>query len=402
MNHTQPDGAQGTAIIEPTQRQLQPATTVEELSANQTDSAVDMEVLDFTTTAELEPLDEIVGQSRAMSALDVGLGIQQPGYNIFAAGLTGSGKMETIRRSLQRHLDGSRPPDDWIYVHNFDDPDQPWAITLEPGHGRRFEKEMDHLILQLKEALPKAFRQQEFREEKEQLSRKYESRLDDLTDRLSNMAKERGFEVAFLPTGQISFLPHIDGKPAETPQQLETLPPEERDRIAEGERELAREVAHLMQDQRQMVQNLTEEVRSVERQFAGYVVAPLIEAIKESYQGNDRVLQYLDRTREHILDNLADFRERPRPGSPAATAGYARAGQRPPVSRVQGQRDRGQQPNQDRPDNCGRGAHLPEPLREHRSRGGPKGSARHGFHADQGGQPAAPTAAISSSTSRTP
>ena len=89
MNHTQPDGAQGAAIIEPTQRQLQTATTVEELSAEETDSAVDMEVLDFKTTAELEPLDEIVGQSRAMSALEVGLGIQQPGYNIFAAGLTG-------------------------------------------------------------------------------------------------------------------------------------------------------------------------------------------------------------------------------------------------------------------------------------------------------------------------
>ena len=40
------------------------------------------------------------------------------------------------------------------------------------------------------------------------------------------------------------------------------------------------------------------------------MVAPLIEAIKQSYPDNDRVLQYLDRVRDHILDNLADFRER--------------------------------------------------------------------------------------------
>jgi lon-related putative ATP-dependent protease len=310
MDHMQSDGIQGVATLEPISHRLQTATPVDELAAENTDSSVDMDALRFATTAEIEPLDEIVGQSRAMSALEVGLGIRQHGYNIFAAGLSGTGKMETIRRSLQRHLDGSVAPDDWIYVHNFDDADQPWAISLKPGQGRRLEKEMNHLLTQLKEALPKAFRQQEFREEKEHLSRKYESKLDDLTNRLSDMAKERGFEVAFLPTGQISFLPHIDGKPAENPQQLETLAPEERDRIAEGERELAREVAHLMQDQRQMVQSLTDEVRDVERQFAGYVVTPLIEAVKQSYSDNARVTQYLDRVRIHILDNLHDFRER--------------------------------------------------------------------------------------------
>ena len=310
MNHTQDNGTPGVATIEQMHRQLQAAAPVDELAAEDTNSSVDMDALTFATTADIEPLDEIVGQSRAMRALEVGLGIRQQGYNIFAAGLTGTGKMETIRRSLQKHLDGSVAPNDWIYVHNFDEADQPWAISLKPGQGRRLEKEMDHLLAQLKEALPKAFRQQEFREEKEQLSRKYESKLDDLTNRLSDMAKERGFEVAFLPTGQISFLPHIDGKPAENPQQLETLPPEERDRIAEGERELAREVARLMQDQRLMVQSLTDEVRDVERQFAGYVVTPLIEAIKQSYTDNDRVLQYLDRVRTHILENLTDFRER--------------------------------------------------------------------------------------------
>ncbi|MEN6336538.1 MAG: ATP-binding protein, partial [Phycisphaerales bacterium] len=310
MNHMESDHNDGVGTLEPTSRRLQTAIPVDELAAEDTDSSVDLDALQFRTTAEIEPLDEIVGQSRAMSALDVGLGISQHGYNIFAAGLSGTGKMETIRRSLQRHLDGSVAPDDWIYVHNFDDADQPWAIRLKPGQGRRLEKEMDHLVDQLREALPKAFRQQEFREEKEQLSRKYETKLDDLTNRLSDMAKERGFEVAFLPTGQISFLPHIDGKPADNPQQLETLPPEERDRIAEGERELAREVAHLMQDQRQMVQSLTDEVRDVEKQFAGYVVSPLIEAIKQSYADNARLTQYLDRVRSHILDNVADFRER--------------------------------------------------------------------------------------------
>jgi lon-related putative ATP-dependent protease len=309
MDQRQHDEGQGMATIETGPQQLQAAPPVEGLPAHQTDSVVDWDALPFQTTAELEPLNEIVGQSRAMAALEVGLGIRQPGYNIFAAGLSGTSKIEMIKETLQRRLAGSPPPDDWIYVNNFDDPDQPWAIRLKPGQGRQLERDMDRLVTRLKEALPKAFRQQEFRDEKDQLSRKYEKKLEEYTNRLTDMAKTRGFEVLFTPNGQISFLPYIDGKIAESPEQLERLAPEERERIGEGEKELAREVGRMMQDQREMLQNLGEEVRGVERQFAGYVVAPLIETIKQSYADNERVVQYLDRVRNYALDNLSDFRE---------------------------------------------------------------------------------------------
>ena len=300
---------QGTATLERKQRPLQAAAPVEELSAADTDSPIDWEALPFQTTADLEPLEEIVGQNRALAALEVGLGIQQEGYNIFAAGLTGTSKMETIKSSLQRRLVGLPIPNDWVYVHNFDNPDQPWALSLKPGQGRQLERDMDRLITHLKEALPKAFRQQDFREEKEQLSRKYEKKFEEYTTRLASMAKERGFEILATPAGQISFLPHVHGKPAESPEQLEKLSQEEKDRITEGEKELAREVSHMMQDQRQLMQTLSEEVRGVERQFASYVVAPAIAAIKQSYVDHERVRQYLDRVHSYILDNLSDFRE---------------------------------------------------------------------------------------------
>jgi len=309
MNHTPHDDAQGTATIDLDYEQLQTAAPVPELPAGETDSVVDWNALPFKTTAELEPLNEIIGQNRAISALEIGLGVRQTGYNIYAAGLTGTSKIQTIKESLQKRLEGSPVPDDWVYVHNFDDPDQPWAIRLKPGQGKQLEKDMDRLVGRLKEALPKAFRQQDFREEKDQLSRKYEKKLEEYTNRLTDMAKSRGFEVMFTPNGQISFLPYIGGKLAESPEQLETLSAEERDRIGEGEKELAREVGRMMQDQRDMMQNLGEEVRGVERQFASYVVTPLIEAIKQSYANNDRILQYFDHVRSHILDNLPDFRE---------------------------------------------------------------------------------------------
>jgi lon-related putative ATP-dependent protease len=309
MNPTEREDMQGTATIDLEHPSLQTAAPAEELPASQTDSIVDWNALPFQTTAELEPVHEIIGQGRAISALEIGLGVRRTGYNVYAAGLTGTGKIETIKESLQKRLAGSPVPDDWIYVHNFDDPDQPWAIRLRPGQGKQLEKDMERLVSRLKEALPKAFRQQEFREEKDQLSRKYEKKLEEYTNRLTEIAKSRGFEVMFTPSGQISFLPYINGKLAESPEQLETLSPEERERIGEGEKELAREVGRMMQDQRDMMQNLGEEVRGVERQFASYVVTPLIEAIQQSYAGNERIMQYLDRVRNYIIENLSDFRE---------------------------------------------------------------------------------------------
>jgi lon-related putative ATP-dependent protease len=308
MDDTHRNESPGAAVIAP-EHPLQTAAPAAELSAEETDLAVDLNALNFTTTADLEPLDEIVGQSRAMSAMEIGLGIKERGYNIFVAGLTGSGKMQTVKRSLQKRLDGSATPSDWVYVHNFTDSDQPWAISLAPGKGRQFEKDMDRLVQHLKEALPKAFRQRDFREEKEQLSRKYEERIEEHTNRLAKMAKERGFEIGFTPGGRVSFLPYVEGKPAETREQLETLTETERNRLAEGEKELAREVGRLMQDQYQMMQTLSEEVRNVERQFADYVIIPMIEATKQSYREYDRVQQYLDHVHNHILDNLSDFQE---------------------------------------------------------------------------------------------
>jgi lon-related putative ATP-dependent protease len=288
---------------------LESVKPVAELPAKQADISFDSAGFDFETTADLQPLDEIVGQNRAMSALEVGLGIRRDGYNIFVAGLTGTGKKETIERSLKRRLTDSIVPKDWVYVHNFDNADEPWAIGLAPGRGKQLQKHMAQLVERLKEALPKAFRQQDFSREKEQLSRKYEERAETHTNHLREMAKERGFEVTFAPDGRISFVPLIDGKPAENRQQVDQLPDDEKRRLAEGEKELAREVGKLMQEQRQMMQNLGEEVRGIERQFAGQVVAPMIEAIKESYQDEPRVCKYLDRVGHHVLDNLSDFRQ---------------------------------------------------------------------------------------------
>ena len=295
--------------IKENKNELLTAPTHQELSAEQTDINIDLSSLSFNSTDELEPLDEIIGQSKAMSAIEIGLGIHQEGYNIFVAGLTGTGKKETISRSIKKRLDGSTVPNDWIYVYNFENPDEPWAIDLNPGYAKKFKKCMEKLIEQLRESLPKAFRQKDFSQEKENLSKKYQDRIQQHAERLKSIAAERGFDVSFGPGGTVSFVPLIDGEKPDSKEKIENLSTREKQRIKEGEEELAVEIDTIMQEQQEMMQSLSDEIKDVEQRFAGDVIKPLIDGIKKSFSNNSRILEYLDRVTTHILNNLSEFRQ---------------------------------------------------------------------------------------------
>lgn len=116
--------------------QLSPAS---ELSADQVRKAVDLSHLTFTTTADLEPQTALVGQERAVQALQMGIAMPQSGYNIFVSDVTGTGAHTQILTLLQDRATAMPTPGDWVYVHNFRQPDQPSALALQPGQGRRLQ-----------------------------------------------------------------------------------------------------------------------------------------------------------------------------------------------------------------------------------------------------------------------
>jgi Cdc6-like AAA superfamily ATPase len=99
--------------------------------------------LPFKTTDEISPLTETIGQERALRSLDFGLGIVDDGFNIYILGESGTGKMTTIKNILQERAQSEPVPDDWCYVYNFKNPDEPTVMNLPPGMGLKFHKDMD-------------------------------------------------------------------------------------------------------------------------------------------------------------------------------------------------------------------------------------------------------------------
>ena len=262
----------------------------------------------FSSTRELAGSKEFVGQERALAALELGLGVAGSGYNIFVSGLTGAEKLEILRRWVAERAIGAATPGDWVYVHNFNRPDSPRAISLRPGHGVRLSQMMQELVKTLREELPKAFRQEAFDKEKSSLTEKYNARAQELNTQFAALARERGFQVQASGRGNLYFIPIVNGKPLQRPQDFTGLSDEERQEIERRQQELSAEMERLARRQHEIMREMEEDIRLVERRFCESVLLPILERMEREFD-NEEVKSYLAEVKEHVLNNLDDFKE---------------------------------------------------------------------------------------------
>jgi predicted ATP-dependent protease len=262
----------------------------------------------FNSTRELSGANEFVGQERALAALELGLGIGGNGYNIFVSGLTGAAKLETLRHWVAERAAFSATPGDWVYVHNFAQPDAPRAIYLKPGEGKRLKQMMQDLVKTLREELPKAFRQEAFDKEKAALTEKYNSRAQELNTQFSALARERGFQLQTSSRGHLYFIPIVDGKPVQQPQDFAALPESEQREIERRQQELAVEMERIARKQQELMREMEKDIRQIEQRFCENLLVPILQGIEREL-GNEEVVIYLKEVKNHILNTLEDFKE---------------------------------------------------------------------------------------------
>jgi predicted ATP-dependent protease len=256
--------------------------------------------------------DNLLGQGRALDAIRLGIGIDAPGYNVFVSGLRTRAERDSILRLLQDRAAKMPTPGDWVYVHNFRTPEAPIAIALKAGQGAELQARMKELISFVIEQLPKAFRQEDFDQERTALRDKYNARAQELYGTFETRAKERGFAIQSGPGGQVIFIPLIGGKLPESPDELKremaALPDAEKERLARVQGELQNELATLLMRQQEVMRELISDIRHIERAFAGRLISPAVQAIKTHFDSS-AVSAFLDEIAEHMLSHLDRFRE---------------------------------------------------------------------------------------------
>jgi len=275
----------------------------------------DPKSLKIKTTDEVKPIKEIIGQDRALRALQLGLEIKHAGYNVFVTGFSGTGRMTTIKRLLAEFQHKKIPLKDHCYVHNFHNNDQPILVTLPAGEGVKFQDDMDDLIEELLKDIPAVFESRRYKEERKRSMEFFQERQRSVLKDFEQKVKERGFEVIQVQVGPVmrpDIAPLLNGQPIAF-EQIDTL-------IKEGK--MTKEQVEQMMKERTVLENQMElmlrELRNIERKAKESVgtleerfILPIVEEyIKEihSKYKNEKLSQHLEDVKESVMSDLNRFR----------------------------------------------------------------------------------------------
>ncbi len=259
----------------------------------------DASALGFGTTAELPALEGLVGQEQAVRALEFGLSIRSPGYNIYVAGPSGTGKT-SYTGQLVRSRSATEPvASDWVYVFNFDRPDEPLAIALPAGGGPTFAREMEEVIHDAQRATGRALSSREHQNKREELLRRVRLQAEMIMEELEQMAEGQGFGLTQTERGLMP-VPLLDGQPM-SEEQFEALPPEQRRQRQERAQELQRAIGEASRRTWEMEKVVRAELKQIDLHVASQAVAPMIALLKERYKNIPRLVEWLSRAESELI-----------------------------------------------------------------------------------------------------
>lgn len=271
----------------------------------------------FKTTQELGdcPIN-IIGQPRAEEALRLGLSMRSEGYNVFVSGAVGSGRSTVVRQMLADVEPGRSAPDDLVYVHNFEDPDQPRKLVLPAGRGKAFKQTMDELVDSLASDLPKLFESDTYRKRRAARVESAGAKQKALLREFEKRVQEQGFTLVQVQMGPLvrpQLVPVVAGNPVDM-DQLEALVEQDKfeqedyQKLREKEAELRGELELVSKEVRVLWRELREQLNDLDRELAKPMVEEAVGEVRAAFFA-DGLEHYLAQVLEDILKHLQGFRE---------------------------------------------------------------------------------------------
>ncbi len=253
----------------------------------------------------------IIGQDRAISALEMGLRLESPGYNIFISGPSGSGRMTTARHILEGFKQPRRPLKDYAYVYNFQEPDRPRLLELAPGQGQKLKKTLDLLVKTLKRELPRATSTEHCQKERDRVLSDYQRKEHDLVSSFQekvSRAKFMAVEVQSGPIVEHDVLPVIDGEPQPLAVIEEKVEKGEMSRrqfkqLQKKHSQLRTELEKIQRRTRSLAREMTEQLEEIDRRTGTAVIDAVVEDIRDAFK-EEAVQDFLDDAREALLERI--------------------------------------------------------------------------------------------------
>ena len=278
--------------------------------------------LAFATTDELQPLDDHLGQHRAVEALRFGLDIRHDGYNMFLLGSPGVGKHQLLQEILQDNREPLATPVDWCYVNNFDEPHNPRMLVMPAGTGKSLRDKVGRAIEDLLVSIPAAFQSEEYQTRVQDMAEQYQRREHEAFRELGEKARQQNVALLQTPNGY-TLAPMKDDNVL-SQDDFDALPEEERTRILAEIDTLKDELKAIVRQLPQWMKEGREHMRELTREFSELVIEQVFDDLNHNYQTMPQVRDYLAALQASVVENVDAFRQREdEDGGP--TMGHARA-----------------------------------------------------------------------------
>jgi lon-related putative ATP-dependent protease len=275
------------------------------LKASDLTCTCDPKIFTFKDTSEVTPLKTVIGQKRAVSAIEFGLNMKSPGYNIFVTGIEGTGKSTIIKDLVQNHALFQNPSNDWCMVNNFKDEFIPRVISVPAGKATEFSKRMNKLIDDLKKELPKAFTDETFLEGQNRIQKKYSDQQRELFQNLEKSAIEKQVLINKTNAG-FQTVPIENDKPI-TGEEFRKLPEERQHEIEENVAQVQSQIESTIREVNKIGHEMGVEVEKRMEQVTLFVVKGRMDIIKNEYKNCADIVSYLEDVQNDIVENIENF-----------------------------------------------------------------------------------------------
>lgn len=267
--------------------------------------ATDASRFDFATTRELPTAGDPPGQARPMEALRFGAAIRHEGFNIFALGPPGLGKLYAIRQLLEKRAASEPPGFDWCYVHDFERPQRPKGLRLPAGRARALQQDVDAFIDAVGTRLPTAFHSDDYRRRVRELEKQHEAERESALDAGRARVEALGLALVRSPAG-IALIPTRDGKPLE-PEAFEQLSDAEKERFKKALDEARGEMEAFAEKLPGLEHEHQRRLRELHRALASTTVSGLATALRDAYEDQPDVRGWLEALARDVVDNADTF-----------------------------------------------------------------------------------------------
>lgn len=274
------------------------------LPASALSHQVDSKLFPFQTTDELEHFESVLGQVRAVEALEFGVAMPRSGYNAFVMGESGTGRFSYVRRYLSKVAKEKPTPSDWLYVNNFEESREPHAIELPAGKGGEFCRDISSLIDSILAAFPTVFETPSWQQKKNQIDRVFTKRYDKVLDKIEKLALEKGIAL-YRDSSNIAFTPMFEGKAldeAEFAQRPEVEREQFHADVAVLEEILNTELSSLPLWKRES----SNELRKLNEETISLALEPNLTPLAAKYAEFPSVLAYLQAMQANLLKTVVE------------------------------------------------------------------------------------------------